>query len=76
MNTLQLFGSFPGGGGSASASEAVNILLFLLCGFENLEMVLAICKLVIVAGQIHTWNEQRRLSSTLIMAPALSNSPQ
>lgn len=25
---------------------------------------------------IRTWNEQSRLSSTLIMAPALSNSPQ
>lgn len=28
------------------------------------------------AGLQHTWNEQSKLSSTLIIAPALSNSPQ
>lgn len=27
---------FPGGGGPATTPEAVDVLLFFLCGFENL----------------------------------------
>ncbi len=89
----------PGRGDWSPASEAWHVLLFLLCGFEDLRGAksrLAKQERIGSAGKRarrgawksenvrtaraqktrRTWNEQSRLSSTLIIAPALSNSPQ
>lgn len=56
----------------------MNVLLFLLSGLENLRDRQSVL-LVAFSGIRYierTWKEQSRLSSTLIIAPALSNSPQ
>lgn len=69
--------------GSARAHAPVDVLLFLFCWFQdlsrekgkNLVSPLERRNNEVGLGQF-TWKEQSRLSSTLIMAPALSNSPQ
>jgi hypothetical protein len=43
---------------------------FKICGY----IVSVVYSMDIMIG--HTWKEQSKLSSTLIIAPALSNSPQ
>lgn len=58
-----------------SAHATIDVLLFLLSWFQNLLTVVSYLPFSTLAHE-PTWNEHRRLSSTLIMAPALSNSPQ
>jgi hypothetical protein len=68
------------------AYATINVLLFFLCWFQDLlTILLAHCPQALAAAHIkpdppgnfkHTWNEHNKLSSTLIIAPALSNSPQ
>jgi hypothetical protein len=64
--------------GSATAYTPVDVLLFLLGWFQDLDTkILDVFKTKKKRGKKKlTWNEQSRLSSTLIIAPALSNSPQ
>lgn len=64
-----------GHGRAAACKASIYVLLLLLCGFENLQLSLAQDRHGL-KKTCRTWKEQRRLSSTLIMAPALSNSPQ
>ena len=63
--------------GPASVHATVNVLLFLFRWFQYLFCLSASNTR---SGQVlvgsGTWNEHNKLSSTLIMAPALSNSPQ
>lgn len=68
---------FAAGSGETAASET-HVLLFLLCWLEDLEGELHVSN---AAGKSKlrvplTWKEHSKLSSTLIIAPALSNSPQ
>jgi len=60
---------------SAGTKAAVNVLLFLLCRFQDLCGMISI-SLNSQDQRLLTWNEHNKLSSTLIIAPALSNSPQ
>lgn len=64
-----------GHGRAAACNASIYVLLLLLRRFENLQPLLAQDRHGF-KQTCHTWKEQRRLSSTLIMAPALSNSPQ
>jgi hypothetical protein len=70
------------GVGSAGAHATVNVLLFLFGWFQDLEKKQEISVWGVMSDngkegkKSLTWNEQSRLSSTLIIAPALSNSPQ
>lgn len=79
MDTLDLgLGLLSWSCESAASEAAMNVLLFLLSGLENLRDHQS----VLLAGFSgiryieRTWKEQSKLSSTLIIAPALSNSPQ
>lgn len=66
---------FARGSIGVASSGAINVLLLLLCRLENLENISLSLPTQILGLQL-TWNEHNKLSSTLIMAPALSNSPQ
>ena len=77
--------------GPASAHATVDVLLFFLCWFQYLRRENGLAgkfsgsslpsqgnaaQYPVNISQQHTWNEHNKLSSTLIIAPALSNSPQ
>lgn len=66
------------GGGPAGARAPIDVLLFLFGWFEDLgEQRVSKGPVISVSWLVDlTWKEQSRLSSTLIIAPALSNSPQ
>lgn len=80
VNSNLGFGWLPGRSDGSTASEAGNVLLFLFSGLEDLteDRQVSNESLPRLSNMepVRTWNEQSRLSSTLIMAPALSNSPQ
>lgn len=61
----------------AHVHSAVRILRLPLLGwFEDLKGYLDMPLRPQLQTQKHTWNEHSSVSSTLIIAPALSNSPQ
>lgn len=80
MNSNLGFGWLPRRSDGSTASEAGNVLLFLFSGLEDLRekgrLATEGFPSLFRKEPARTWNEQSRLSSTLIMAPALSNSPQ
>ena len=74
---LLLLLPWRGDGPVGTKTTAVNVLLFLLRWLQYLggrEVSLRF-QIAGVEG-LPTWNEHSKLSSTLIIAPALSNSPQ
>lgn len=87
---LLSFLSFPGRGDRAPGAHAASAAIeqLLVCGFQDLlqknnqkkqqQKSVEGGEEVIRKnpGHVPTWNEHMRVSSTLIMAPALSNSPQ
>lgn len=66
--------------GTASVHATMDVLLFLLRRLQDLRGTCKVSKRLqlqnLQGGHELTWNEHNKLSSTLIMAPALSNSPQ
>jgi len=62
--------------GPAGTKTTVNVLLFLLRWFQDLYNYGQLMFKQIQKMAKLTWNEHSKLSSTLIIAPALSNSPQ
>lgn len=62
-------------GPARAETTAVNVLLFLLRWLQNLREGVSQGQQGVNCGLL-TWNEHSKLSSTLIIAPALSNSPQ
>ncbi len=65
--------------GPATTRATIDVLLLFLSRFQNLigrSLVSKVVRTTIGWSLGLTWKEHSKLSSTLIMAPALSNSPQ
>src|SRR5258708_2782423 len=61
----------------AGIHSSVRVLGFLLCRLQDLHKLRQVTQdHGLINRDEHAWNEHSSVSSTLIIAPALSNSPQ